>query len=121
MSGFTGLLRFPSGVVAELTSAFTTEHMSLEAIGSGGSILLSDPWHAHRPVIVRDGEEIRLPPTDSYRLEVENLADAVQGRAPLLLGRDDALGQARTIDALYRSAETAKPVSLQETGGRPGA
>ena len=51
-------------------------------------------------------ERIELEPVDSYRLELENLADAIDGRAPLLLGREDALGQARTIEALFRSAET---------------
>jgi hypothetical protein len=30
------------------------------------------------------------------------MADAVAGHAPALLGRGDALGQARTIEALYR-------------------
>ena len=56
-------------------------------------------------------EEIALEPVDSYRLELENLADAIEGRGELLLGREDALGQARTIDALYRAAETGEAVS----------
>jgi hypothetical protein len=34
-----------------------------------------------------------------------HFADAAEGRAGLLLGRDDAVAQARVIDALYRSAE----------------
>ena len=48
---------------------------------------------------------IPIDTASSYRLELDNLADAVAGRVPQLLGRDDALGQARTIEALYRSAE----------------
>ena len=51
---------------------------------------------------------IELDAVDSYRLELENLADAIAGEAPLLLGREDALGQARTIEALFRSAESGK-------------
>ena len=50
-------------------------------------------------------ERIELEPVDSYRLELENLANAI-GEAPLLLGRADAVGQARAIAALFRSAET---------------
>ncbi len=50
---------------------------------------------------------------DSYRLQLENLADAVAGTAPQLLGREDALGQARAIDALYRSAAEGRAVPLQ--------
>jgi xylose dehydrogenase (NAD/NADP) len=114
---FSGLLRFPSGVVAEFTCAFTSEHMSLEAVGSDGSLFLADPWHAREPVIVHAGREIRLQPADSYRLELENLAEAIAGEAPLLLGREDALGQARAIEALSRSAETGLPVALEQTGG----
>ncbi|MGN6431013.1 MAG: gfo/Idh/MocA family oxidoreductase, partial [Gaiellaceae bacterium] len=50
-------------------------------------------------------EHIPIEPANSYRLELENVSAAIRGEAPLLLGREDALGQARTIDELYRSAE----------------
>ena len=49
-------------------------------------------------------EEIEVRDGDSFVLELANFADAAEGTAPPLLGRDDALGQARAIDALYRSA-----------------
>jgi predicted dehydrogenase len=45
-----------------------------------------------------------VDPADSYQLELENISAAIRGDAPLLLGRDDALGQARVIEALYQSA-----------------
>lgn len=108
---FTGSLRFPGDVLALFDcGTCLTERDELEAIGSEGSLFLDDPWHCTEPVIEvrRDGnvERIELDPVDSYRLELENLADAVAGSAPLLLGREDALGQARTIEALFRSAES---------------
>jgi predicted dehydrogenase len=49
---------------------------------------------------------------DPYRLEAENMSAAIRGEAPLLLGREDAVGQARAIEALYESAETAQAVAL---------
>ena len=53
---------------------------------------------------LRQGGEIveRFEPerADSYRLELENVSDAIRGDAELLLGRDDAMGQAMTIAAL---------------------
>jgi len=53
-------------------------------------------------------------PTDEpYRLEMENLSAAILGRGQPLLGRPDALGQARAIDALYRSAASSEAVSLE--------
>ena len=113
---FAGVLRFPGDVLALFDCGTSLpERDELEAIGTEGSVFLDDPWHATAPVMeVRraDGvERVKLDRVDSYRLELENLADAIAGEAPLLLGREDALGQARTIDALFRSAETGASVS----------
>ena len=38
-----------------------------------------------------------------YQLEVENFAAAVRGEEPALLGRADAVGQARALGALLAS------------------
>jgi hypothetical protein len=42
---------------------------------------------------------------DRPRNSIENVSDAIRGRATLLLGRRDAAGQARAIEALYDEAE----------------
>jgi predicted dehydrogenase len=114
---FNGTLRFPGNVLATFDCATAlSERDELEAIGSEGSLFLDDPWHCVHPVIAlrrNDGvERIELEPVDSYRLELENLSDAIRGEAGLLLGREDALGQAKALEALHRSATTAAPVSL---------
>jgi predicted dehydrogenase len=110
---FTGLLRFPGGVAAEFHCGFDLPDESrLEAIGSEGSVLLLDPWHARRPGFeLRRGDRIEwvdVEHANSYRLELENMCDAIRGKAELLLGRDDAVAQARAIEALYRSASSAR-------------
>jgi predicted dehydrogenase len=114
---FNGTLRFPGNVLATFDCATAlSERDELEAIGSEGSLFLDDPWHCVHPVIElrrNDSvERIELEPVDSYRLELENLSDAIRGEAGLLLGREDALGQAKALEALHRSARTAAPVSL---------
>jgi predicted dehydrogenase len=109
---FSGLLRFPGGVVAEFTSAFTTDHESLEAIGTTGSIRLPDPWHNVIGQFYLNDEEIRLDPGNPYQDELENVSAAIRGEADPRLGREDALGQARAIAALYESAETGAVVRL---------
>jgi predicted dehydrogenase len=48
---------------------------------------------------------------NSYELELENLSDAIRGEGAPLLGRADAVAQARTIVALYRSADRFTPVT----------
>jgi D-xylose 1-dehydrogenase (NADP+, D-xylono-1,5-lactone-forming) len=109
---FSGLLHFPSGVVGEFTSGFTSEHHTLEAIGGAGSVLLTNPWKSLPVSIVRDGFENQLETDDFYQLEVENLSRAIRGEGAPLLGRADAMGQARALDALLRSAATGEPVRL---------
>jgi predicted dehydrogenase len=114
---FTGVMRFPGDVLVVFDCGTALpERDELEVIGSEGSLFLDDPWHCAVPVIEhrRDGrvERIELEPVDSYRLELENMSDAITGEAELLLGREDALAQARTLEALHRSAETGEPVEL---------
>src|SRR3954454_3216923 len=114
---FNGTLRFPGDVLATFDCATAlAERDELEAIGSEGSLFLDDPWHCLHPMIeLRRGgdvERIELEHVDSYRLELENLSDAIRGEAELPPGRGGACGQARALEALHRSATTAAPVSL---------
>jgi predicted dehydrogenase len=110
---FAGLLRFPSGVVAEIVAGFTSDHRSLEAIGSKGDLLMRDPWQGEYGGIELGGRDIPVAPDDAYRLEMENISAAILGNGQPLLGRTDALGQARTTDALYRSAASGAAISME--------
>ena len=114
---FAGTMRFPGNVIATFDCGTALpERDELEAIGSEGSLFLDDPWHCYRPVIElrRDGasERIELEPADSYHLELENLSDAIRGEGELLLGREDAVAQARVLEALHESATAGAPVKL---------
>ena len=115
---FTASMRFPGDVLATFDCGTAmVERDELEAIGSEGSLFLDDPWHCKVPVIeVRreDGtERIELEPVDSYRLELENVSDAIRGEGELLLGREDAVAQARALEALHESATSGQPVTLR--------
>ncbi|HEV2777173.1 MAG TPA: Gfo/Idh/MocA family oxidoreductase, partial [Solirubrobacteraceae bacterium] len=94
----------------------TYSRSELEIVGDEGRMLLPDPWHAIRPQIVvergLERELVQVEAADSYTLELEDAAAAIAGERAPLLGRDDALGQARTIEALYRSAEAGRAVTL---------
>ena len=114
---FGGILRFPGNVVALFDCGTAmTRRDELEVIGSEGSLFLDDPWHCVTPGIELRREEIveriALDPFDSYRLELENLSDAIRGEGELLLGRDDAVAQARVLEALHDSATNGVSVSL---------
>jgi D-xylose 1-dehydrogenase (NADP+, D-xylono-1,5-lactone-forming) len=114
---FTGALSFPDDALATFDcGTCLPERDELEVIGTEGSLFLDDPWHCRLPIIeLRRGGEvdrIELDPIDSYRLELENLSDAISGEAPLLLGREDAVGQARALEALHDSAESGRSTTL---------
>ena len=108
---FAGTMLFPGGVLATFDCGTAMpERDELEAVGTEGSLFLDDPWHCLNPVIeLRRGggvEWIEIEPANSYRLELEDLGAAIRGRGTPLLGREDAVQQARVIEALFQSAET---------------
>jgi predicted dehydrogenase len=113
-----GTLRFPGDVIAQIETSFRApQRQRLELVGEEAVLVAEAPFRVDWPGelrLVRDDEAtvIDVPQANSYRLELENLADAIEGRAPALLGRDDALAQARAIDALYRSAASGAAVEV---------
>ncbi len=114
---FHGTMRFANDVIGQFDASFVApDRQRLEAVGDEGTMLLTTPWKVSDGGIVlrrADGEErIEIPVADSYRLELDDFAAAVAGEKQPLLGREDALGQAKTIDALYRSAASGEAVSL---------
>ena len=115
---FHGTLRFADDVVAQFDASFVApRRQELEAIGDEGSLVVEAPWRADwgGGILLRRDDEverIQVEVADSYVLELQNFADAVEGRAEPLLGREDALGQARAIEALFRAAETGASVAL---------
>jgi xylose dehydrogenase (NAD/NADP) len=114
---FTGTMRFAEDVVAYFDSGLVlAPRDALEVVGEHGALFLDDPWHCRTPVIElhRDGavDRISTEPVDSYRLEVENMSAAVRGDADPLLGREDAVAQARAIESLYEAADRGASVTL---------
>jgi predicted dehydrogenase len=112
---FAGLMRFPGDVTALFDCGTSLPNRDeLEAIGTEGSLFLDDPWHCGTPVIElrrNDSvERIEIEPANPYRLELEDLNAAIRGERAPLLGREDAMGQVRAIDALFRSQESGGAV-----------
>jgi D-xylose 1-dehydrogenase (NADP+, D-xylono-1,5-lactone-forming) len=111
-------LRFPGDVLAHFDCGVSYPGGSLlAAAGTEGSFALADPWHGNDAVIElrrADGsvERVEAGPANSYALELADFEAAVRGERPPLLGRADALGQARTIAALYTSTERNAPCPI---------
>jgi xylose dehydrogenase (NAD/NADP) len=120
---FAATLRPSDDVLAHFDCGFVLPFRDeLEVVGEEGSLHVEDPWHIRSPGIELRREEgvehIPIEPANSYRLELENVHDAARDIAPLLLGRDDAVGQARTLEALYRAAEAGVSVPTVEWSPR---
>jgi D-xylose 1-dehydrogenase (NADP+, D-xylono-1,5-lactone-forming) len=121
---FHGIMRCANDVVGQFEASFRApQRQRLEVVGENGVLVVEAPWRVDWGGAVTlarrtggedasDLETIVVEVANPYRLELDNLADAVAGRAAQLLGRDDALGQARTIEALYRSAEEGRVVEV---------
>ena len=112
-----GVLGFADGLLAHFDCGLVlSSRDELVVLGEQGSLHLADPWHCRTPGIElrRSGgsELIETPTANSYALELENLSAAIRGTAAPLLGREDAIGQARAIEALYASAQEHRTVTL---------
>ena len=68
---FTGVLRFPSGLVATFHSGFDSFSESLEVTGREGTVSVPDPWHSQRGVLVVDGEEQTVEARNPNQCELE--------------------------------------------------
>jgi D-xylose 1-dehydrogenase (NADP+, D-xylono-1,5-lactone-forming) len=107
---FAGALRFPGDVLGTFDCGFDVPPRgAIEVVGEGGTLVAQDPWHGVTPRLTLtrpDGEAEEVPVTaaDPYRLELEDVSAAIRDGGDPRLGRDDALGQARTIEALYAAA-----------------
>lgn len=116
---FVATMEFASSALSHFDCGIHLPDRShLEVVGSIGSIRVSDPWHCAEPglsLLLRDEVPRELPVgrADSYRLELEEFDRAVHREPSKLLGREDALGQARAVDALFRAAGTGRRVAVE--------
>jgi predicted dehydrogenase len=88
---------------------------TVEVFGTRASLEIVVPFNApaneRTALLVGDGgpfdrslfrREV-LPPVDQYTLEAESFALAVLGEQPLPFGVEDAIAQAKVLDAIFRS------------------
>jgi predicted dehydrogenase len=104
-------LRFPGDVLATIDCGFDLPpRHGLEAVGSEGTLALSDPWHGRHPRMVHtptggEPRRIEVPHADPYACELADLAGAIAGAGPPRSGREDAVGQARALAALLAAMD----------------
>ena len=118
----SALLDFGSGrQVAFTVSTQSARFQRVQVVGTRGRIELFIPFNAVRGgemrLAVDDGGQLdgsgitveTLPPCDQYRLQVEAFSRRLRDAAgPQPDGLDDAVAQARVIDALWLSERTGR-------------
>ncbi|MBS4104160.1 Gfo/Idh/MocA family protein [Tsukamurella paurometabola] len=126
----SAVLELQDGVVGLIDVGLDLERRDqLELVGTEGRIVVDDPWlcrsgavdliraeRSERLPVDPDGAYRLTPPRpdneDAYRLEFEAASAAFGGRAAPAFGRDDAIAQARALEAARRSAATGVTVVL---------
>jgi D-xylose 1-dehydrogenase (NADP+, D-xylono-1,5-lactone-forming) len=116
---FAGTMRFPGAPLGHFDCGFDLPlRHEAEIVGSEGALTLAPAFAVDEGVLeLRRGDEVErvhVPSTHRYALEVENFSRAVLGDEAPLLDAAESIAQARALDALLRSAESERPVSLVE-------
>jgi D-xylose 1-dehydrogenase (NADP+, D-xylono-1,5-lactone-forming) len=112
------VLRFPGGVLGTIECGMDMPlRMGLEVVGEEATLGVV-PWPQPGDITIerpgRAPEVVAARPQDPFALELEAFRAAVEDGAPLPFGRDDAVGQARAIEAVGASAAAGR-------ARRPGA
>jgi len=114
----SAILRFPNERVAAFTASFGAAKVSeYRLAGTKGDLALEPAYDYARPLkhrLTLDGEtrERRFAKRDQFAPELLYFSDCVLQNGTPEPGGDEGLADVRIIRALYRSADSGKPVSL---------
>jgi predicted dehydrogenase len=110
----SALLRYESGVVAQIFSSFETPHREwVEVVGTEATLVLEPAFVPHLPgvdttiAIRSEGdavESITIPLSDPYLAEANNLADVIAGAAEPELPLAETRRNVATILDVYAAA-----------------
>lgn len=120
-------LTFPSGVVANCSSAYSVhESRQLRVMGSTGWLNL-DPAFAYENLELNFGRKVgkgnvterrRFTPRNQFALEMDHFAEAIRAdRIPRTPG-EEGLQDMRLIEAIYQAADGGTRLRLPEVKGR---
>ncbi len=107
---FSALIRYPGGVVAALHSGFNAHfRMYSEIIGTKGVLEIPLTFLGNEgPLTLTLGElkeNIPIPESDRYRLQVEDFAEAILQQRPPMLTVEETLRNMELLDRLYAAAQ----------------
>ena len=117
----SGVADFGEGRQLTFTvSTQSTPYQRVQIVGTKGRIEIQIPFNAPQgeecQIFIDDGSDLRgaglqqetLAACDQYQLQGEVFAKAIRGEIDMSGSIDDALINMRTLDAIFRSAETGR-------------
>jgi xylose dehydrogenase (NAD/NADP) len=113
-----GVLRFADGVLGTFDCGFDVPYRAgIEVVGETGTIVSLDPWHGRTPEVRllrpdAEAQDVPVERANPYALELDDFAHAARNGGAPRLGRDDAVAQARVIEALYAAAGSGRAVDV---------
>jgi xylose dehydrogenase (NAD/NADP) len=115
---FSGVLRFPGEVLAQVQASFNTPSFArFELFGERGNLTIPSPYRPSKKesiILVKDENKhsIAIKSKDLYSYEVENMADAILDGKPPRISLADSRGNLAAILALLESAKTGASVKI---------
>ena len=115
---FSGELRFPGDLFAQVQSSFNTPaYARFEIYGDEGHLIIPHPYKPERRedlLLAHHGNEqtIAVKSEELYVYEIEAMAETVLDGKPQRISLADSRGTTAAILALYESARTGKPVKI---------
>lgn len=108
---FSGVLRYPSGLVASIHCGFDAhKHVRAEIVGTRGVLEVPDTYfdNAGELTLVAGDERRAIPvaESDRYRGEIEDFSAAIRRGRPPAFGLAESLRNAAVIDRLFAAAAT---------------
>ena len=110
-------LRFPSGVLANCSSSYSTESVNRYTVAFRDGWLKLDPatsYTGHRFYHGTNNreEQLFLPHVSHFAAEMDHLAQAIRNNQPVKTPGEDGLKDVKYIQAIYEAAKTGTTVNV---------
>lgn len=113
------MLRFPSGIIANCVSSYSSGHNGYRVIGSQGWIDMepATPYSGQTMTIRKDGvtapRTLPAPAKNQFAAQLDHLPECIiNGSTPIVAG-EEGLADLRVIEAIYQSAAEHRSVNIK--------
>jgi xylose dehydrogenase (NAD/NADP) len=117
---FVAQMHFPGDIYAQFNcSVRIPYHVFMEIVGDEATLIIPKPFNPglkEKFYLTREGKTVTITVkgAESYKCEVEDMADAILLGKPQRVSLADSRLNTAAILALFESAKTGKPVTIKE-------